>query len=374
MTMQKIKNARLFTGEGFVPGTLVFDAGIRALVPQRDADGEGDDAGGAFLVPGLIDIHTHGALGLDAWEAGREGLRQLGAWYASRGVTSWCPTAPALPGEALFRAVSSFRAYERGPGMARLLGIHLEGPFLSPERPGSQNPAALSLPDPALIESLQEASGGLVRLVTLAPELPGAMEAIGRISRLCRVSLGHTGASYETALSAFEAGATQLTHLFNVMEGLRHRAPGPIAAGLEAGAFAELIPDGFHVHPAMVRLAFRLFEDRIVLISDSLSCTGMPDGTYALGGLPVTLEGGRALLPGTKTLAGSSISLLEGVRRAVSFGIPLERAVYAATAAPAAALGLAGRIGTLSPGAPADFILLSRDLELMAVYAGGRKI
>ena len=200
------------------------------------------------------------------------------------------------------------------------------------------------------------------------------MESIRRLSGLCRISLGHTKASYETALSAFEAGASQLTHLFNAMEGLHHRAPGPIAAALEAGAFAELISDGLHVHPAMVRLAFRLFEDRIVLVSDSLSCAGMADGTYSLGGLPVAMQGGRALVPGTETLAGSSISLLEGVRRAVSFGIPLERAVYAATAAPAAALGLSGKTGTLSPGAPADLVLLNRDLELQAVYTGGERI
>ena len=195
------------------------------------------------------------------------------------------------------------------------------------------------------------------------------MEFIREASKTCRVSLGHSAAGYDAAMEAFEAGAGHVTHLFNAMPPLHHREPGIIGAALDSGATAELICDGYHVHPSVVRAAFRLFGERLSLISDSLRCAGMPDGSYILGGQPILVREGQATLP-DGTIAGSSISLMEGVRRAVSFGIPLEAAVYAASAAPAAAAGLDA--GVLARGRPADLVLLDRELRIQAVFVDGR--
>ena len=193
------------------------------------------------------------------------------------------------------------------------------------------------------------------------------MEFIREASKICKVSLGHSAAGYGAAMEAFRAGAGHVTHLFNAMPPLHHREPGIIGAALDCGATAELICDGLHVHPSAVRAAFRLFGEKLCLISDSLRCAGMPGGGYTLGGQPILVRGGRAALP-DGTLAGSSISLMEGLRRAVSFGVPLASAVCAASAAPAAGLDA----GVLAPGRPADLVLLDRELNIQAVFIDGK--
>jgi N-acetylglucosamine-6-phosphate deacetylase len=225
-----------------------------------------------------------------------------------------------------------------------------------------------------MLERLDEASGGLVRLITLAPELDGAVDFIRQASRICRVSLGHSAADYESAVEAYGAGASHTTHLFNAMPSLHHRRPGLIAAAYDCGATAELICDGFHVHPAMIRLAWQIFKERIVLISDSLRCAGMPDGEYSLGGQPVSMKNGKATLRGTDTLAGSSIHLMEGLRRAVSFGIPLTDAVRAATEVPARVTGIDHETGSIKAGRAADLLLLDEQLKVLAVYVDGEKV
>ena len=197
------------------------------------------------------------------------------------------------------------------------------------------------------------------------------MEFISQVSRECTVSLGHSVAGYDQAMEAFQRGASHATHLFNGMEPLHHRQPGIIGAAADAGASVELICDGLHIHPAVVRLTHRLFGEKLNLISDSLRCAGMPDGDYTLGGQPITVKGGRATLTGTDTLAGSSISLLDGLRRAVEFGLPLKDAVYAASTAPALAARLSA--GTIQPGRPADLVVLGQDLELLAVFVDGER-
>ena len=197
------------------------------------------------------------------------------------------------------------------------------------------------------------------------------MEFISQVSRECTVSLGHSVAGYDQAMEAFQRGASHATHLFNGMEPLHHRQPGIIGAAADAGASVELICDGLHIHPAVVRLTHRLFGEKLNLISDSLRCAGMPDGDYTLGGQPITVKGGRATLTGTDTLAGSSISLLDGLRRAVEFGLPLKDAVYAASTAPALAARLSA--GAIQPGRPADLVVLGQDLELLAVFVDGER-
>lgn len=377
----KIRNVRLFLGRSFVPGGIVFDQIIREAGPQVRPEADAIDGGGCLLIPGLVDIHTHAAVGEDASDGRPEGLEKMARYYAAGGVTSWCPATMTLPEDALIRAMQAIsRVYKKQtgnqsrPGGARIAGINLEGPFLSLARCGAQNPAFLKAPDPDLFDRLNEASGGLIRLVTVAPELPGAMDFIRRVRHKCTVSLGHTDADYDSCMAAFEAGASHVTHLFNAMTPPGHRAPGLPAAAFDSGVSVELITDGQHIHPAMVRLAFSLFRDRLALISDSLACAGMPDGQYCLGGQAVTLLNGRAVLTGTDTLAGSAIHLMDGIKKAAAFGIPLETAVYSATALPAKVIGMDACIGSLEPGKAADFVLLTPDLSVKAVYIDGKPV
>ena len=367
----KLSNAQVFVDGRFIPGGIAFGTTVEDVGPQV---GGGEDVGGCYVIPGLIDIHTHGAMGEDASDGKPEGLVTMSRYYAAGGVTSWCPTTMTLKEPELTKAMEAIRGFVRPANGAKVAGVHLEGPFVSLKKCGAQNPENLHAPDIDMFHRLNEASGGLVRLITLAPEEPGAIPFIREASKVCTVSLGHTTADYDTAMAAYEAGASHTTHLFNAMPALNHREPGVVAAAMDAGANVELITDGFHIHPAVIRLVHRLFGEKLVLISDSLRCAGMPDGDYELGGQPITMTNGKATLTGTDTLAGSSIHLMEGLRRSVRFGVPLEAAVTAATLAPARAIGQAHRIGALSPGMAADLVVLDRDLQLKAVYIDGVQV
>lgn len=223
-----------------------------------------------------------------------------------------------------------------------------------------------------MFHRLNTASGNKVRLVTVAPEEVGAMDFIREVSGVCTVSLGHTTADYDTAVAAFEAGATHATHLFNGMPAFAHRAPGVVGAAYDKGATAELICDGLHIHPSAIRVAYQLFGEKLVVISDSLRCAGMPDGEYELGGQPIEMKNGKATLKDSETLAGSSSNLLAEVKNLVAFGLPLEKAIYAVTTAPAKAARLE-HIGAIEAGKQADFLLLNADLELDSVYIDGKK-
>ncbi len=368
----KISNAKVFLDGKFVPGGISFDRTILGVEgPQVTG---GIDAEGCYIIPGLIDIHTHGAMGEDASDGKGEGLVKMSRYYAAGGVTAWCPTTMTLKEPELTKAMAAIRDFQRPADGAKVAGVHLEGPFLSLKKCGAQNPDNLHAPDADMFHRFNEASGGQVRLVTVAPEEPGAIPFIREVSKTCTVSLGHTTADYDTARAAYEAGASHATHLFNAMPALGHREPGVVAAASDAGATVELIADGFHIHPAVVRLVHRLFGEKLVLISDSLRCAGIPDGDYELGGLPITLTGGVARLRGSSTLAGSSIHLMDGLKRAVSFGVPLEAAVTAATLTPARAIGMADRIGSLRAGYAADFVLLDADLNVRSVYIDGVQV
>ena len=367
----RISNAKVFIDGAFTDGGIEFNEKIIAAGTGLDG---GLNAEGCYIIPGLIDVHTHAAVGEDASDASAEGMEKMSLYYAAKGVTSWCPTTMTLKEPELTAAAHVIRDFRRPVGGAKVAGINLEGPFVSYEKRGAQNADNIHVPDAAMFYRLNDASGGIVRLITIAPEEPGAIECIKEISKTCTVSLGHTTADYATAMAAYEAGATHTTHLFNAMPPLAHRAPGVIAAASDAGATVELISDGLHIDPAVVRLTYRLFGEKLVLISDSLRCAGMPDGDYMLGGQSITMKDGKAVLTGTDTLAGSSIHLMDGLKRAVSFGLPLEAAVAAATIAPAKAIGCADSIGSLSAGKCADFVMLSRELEVKAVFIDGNKI
>lgn len=365
-----IQNANVFMPDGqFHRLDVRFEGSIAAT--GSFSGEEGFDAGGLYLLPGLIDIHTHGAMDGDFSDGRAQDLPRMARYYAAHGVTSFLATTMTLPIGTLCEAARSIAAFTPAPGEAECAGLHLEGPFLCYAKRGAQNAAYLHAPDMAAFGRIFDAAGGRARLVTVAPEEEGALAFIEAASQICAVSLGHTSAGYESARAAFAAGASQLTHLYNAMPGLHHREPGPIGAAADMGAYAELICDGYHVHPSAVRAAFALFPGRVVLVSDSLRCAGMPEGDYELGGQPITLQNGFCTLKGSDTIAGSVISVHDALQNAVRFGVPLETAAAAATHNPAAAARLADR-GRIAAGLRADFVLLDKELNIHSVYIGGK--
>lgn len=369
-----IKNGTLLQAQGgFANMDLQCDTHILSLGKTTPAPQEEEiDGSGYYVVPGLIDIHTHGAMGKDASDGKPEDMAILSNYYASQGVTAWCPTTMTLPESVLTQAVTAITAY-KNPVAAKPLGIYMEGPFFHYDKRGAQAAENLADPQIQMFQRLQDASGKEIVVLALAPELEGAKELVDYASKQCTVSLGHTTADYDCACDAYDRGASLATHLYNGMPPFTHRAPGVVGAAFDKGAFVELICDGMHIHPSMIRSTFQLFGKKLVLISDSLRCAGMPDGDYVLGGQPIVKKNGVAtLLDGT--LAGSSIGLLEGVCKVISFGIPAEDAFYAASTAPATAIGKQSSVGSLEVGKCADFLLLDKDFKLLATYVDGKKV
>ena len=321
-----------------------------------------------------MDIHTHGAMGEDFSDGKADGMPTMSRYFAAHGVTSFLATTMTLKEETLTPAMHVIRDFHRPADGAKCAGIHLEGPFLSYAKRGAQAAENLHKPDAAMFHRLNEASGNMVRLVTVAPEEEGGISFIEAVSKVCTVSVGHTTADYDTAMAAYKAGASHATHLYNGMPPLHHRDPGVIAAAFDSGATVELICDGLHIHPAVIRATHQLFGSNLAIISDSLRCAGMPDGEYELGGQPIEVKNGRATLLNSDTLAGSTSNLLEELQNVVSFGIPLEDAVTAVTLTPARAIRMDDKIGSLAVGKCADLVLLNSDLTLDSVYVDGTKI
>lgn len=390
----KIVGGSVFDGEGFAQRDVVIEGDVFAAVTAGGAAGKCDaediDASGCYVIPGLIDVHFHGAMGHDFCDASDEGIAAIARYEASRGVTAICPTTMTLPEERLVPIAASIAKHAGLTGAegtvacaqttpadeAAIVGINLEGPYIAPEKVGAQNPAYVRGADAAEFARLQRAACGLIKLVDIAPEQPGNLDFIREMAPDVRVSVAHTCATYDDARAAFESGARHMTHLYNAMPSLHHRDPGPIAAGAERDdVTAEIIADGVHIHPAMVRLAFNLFgDDRMILISDSLRACGLGDGEYELGGQLFHVKGNRATIE-NGSLAGSVSDVAACLRTAVTqMDIPLASAVKAATANPARALGVAGERGAIKPGYVADAVVLNPDLTVRQVVLRGKAL
>jgi len=352
----------------------ITDDTICALGDSFDQGGQEIlDVSGAYVVPGLVDIHIHGAMGADFSDGTPEAVRTIAQFLLQNGTTSFLGTTMALPEATLFDICSTARPLvnQTIPGQAVLRGILLEGPFFSQEKRGAQNPAYIIPADFALFSRLYEASGESVRILAVAPEGEGSLDFIQAVAPLCTVSLAHTAADYDKAMEAFSLGANHVTHLFNGMNAFTHREPGVVGAAFDSGAYVELITDGVHIHLSVVRATFRLFGDeQVCLISDAVCACGMADGQYELGGQTITVSGNMSTLSGGG-LAGSVTTLADCMRTAISFGVPFEQALRAATYNPAKSIGIDGQVGSLTPGKQADILILNPDYTLKHVICGG---
>ena len=369
----EFKNLKLFQPDGtFRSGGLCI-SGDRITAAEPSAAAE--DMGGLYAVPGLVDLHFHGCVGYDCCDGTQEAISAIAKYQAKNGVAAICPATMTYPEDKLTTIAEATAAYRTEQDGAALVGLNMEGPFISEAKKGAQNAAYLHAPDADMFRRVQKKANGLFRLCDLAPELPGAMETIESLAGEVRLSIAHTEADYDTAIEAFRRGACEVTHLFNAMAPMTHREPGVIGAALDNDEVGvELITDGVHVHPSAVRVAFRLFENRIIMISDSMAATGLGDGTYSLGGQEVTVQNGRATMHGGKTLAGSVCNLFGCMRRAVEMGVPFGQAVRSASTNPARAIGIEHDYGSLEPGKLANIILLDEDLNINTIILRGQII
>lgn len=359
---------RLLEGLVFASGRRLyarveFDALVRAIVPLGSSSHPV-----RHILPGFVDLHVHGGGGADVM-GGEAALRQVARFHAQHGTTALLATTATAPWEDLEAALLGVRAVMQDPrpGEARVVGVHLEGPFIHPERLGAQPPYP-RLPDLGWMERLLALAP--IRVVTLAPELPGALELIAFLrARGVRVQQGHTRATYEEARAALEAGAEGFTHLFNAMSPLHHRAPGVVGLALERGLWAEVIPDGLHLHPGVLRLLARALP-QVYAVTDAVAAAGMPEGEYRLGRLRVVRRAEGVFLP-DGTLAGSTLTQHQALRNLLRWGFPLEEAVAMTALRPARYLGLAEG---LAVGGPADMLVLGENFDLEEVYIAGRPV
>lgn len=370
-----LTNARVYRRGGWMEGSVLVEDGVIAGVePGRTAAPGDADLGGAYLVPGFLDLHTHGAAGYDVNASSAAGLLEIGRFFAAHGVTGWNASILTDTQEQTLRCLEQARQAAGQSGGARLLGVHLEGPFLAPEYKGAMPETLLRSGDAALFRAYQQAAGGLIRYMTVSPEVPGVPELIREVGGQIPIALGHSGADYDQTMACIRAGARAATHTCNAMRLLHQHEPAILGAVLESDVYCEMICDGRHLHPGVVRLLTKCKGlDRVIAVTDSIQAAGLPDGNYRLGVNDVVVRDGDAKLASTGVRAGSTLTMDQALRNLIAFtGLPLERVLPVLTENPARLMGWQERKGTIEPGKDADLTVLDSNLQVAATYVGGQ--
>lgn len=363
-----IKNGIVFNQNSiFEEKDIFIEDGIIVSSINEVKDKTEIDAKGLYVIPGLIDTHIHGATGHDFCDKDIEGLISIGKYLKKNGITAFCPTSMTLKKEVL-REIFNTATASLPKDCAHIVGIHMEGPFLSAEKKGAQDDKFIVDPEITIFKELNEACNNMIKIITMAPEIPNGMEFIKEMSKTVSISLGHTIADYDVAKKSFDVGATRVTHIFNAMPAFNHRNPSVVGAALDSeNIFVELISDGIHIHPSMVRATFKMFgDDKVVLVSDGMMATGMCNGTYELGGQKVTMKDKKAVLD-DGTIAGSATNLFDCMKKAISFGIPIESAIKSCTETAAKSIGIYDKMGSITAGKLADIIIMDKDLNIKTV-------
>ena len=370
-----LKNAEILNGDFQWERSdlAVQDGRIAAIGTDLGEAAETLDLSGRRIVPGFVDIHIHGCAGSDTCDATPDALAAMAGYLITKGVTSFCPTTMTISHDGILAALKNAQAcMENPPAGAAIRGVNMEGPYIAESRKGAQKAEFVRRPDWREFMELNDACGGIVRLVALAPECDGAEEFIRHVKGICTISLAHTDADYETASRSFALGVSHATHLFNAMTGMNHRAPGAVGAVLShPDVRAEIICDGFHIHPAVVRTTFRLLGDRIMAISDAMRATGLPDGESELGGQTVYVRDGKACLK-DGTIAGSTTNLHQELKNLVSWGVPFEQAAKSVSYLPARSVHADDQVGSIATGKLADIVLLDSELNIVKVMQDGK--
>ena len=370
-----LKNAEVFNGDFEKIRADVKIDGEKISKIGNFSSEDGLDLTGLVVMPGLIDMHIHGCGGADTGDATPEALETMSQTLVKNGVTSFCPASMTLSFEELTKIFANIDAMKDKVGGAYIHGANMEGPYIAMSKKGAQNPLYVRNPDKEEFKKLYEGCNGAIRVVDIAPECDGGDEFIKEIQPICPVSIAHTDAGYDEAVHAIELGVRHITHLFNAQSGLHHRKPGVVGAAFDVGRAngvrAELICDGFHIHPATLRIAFReMGEDGTVIISDSMKAAGCPDGDYDLGGQPVYVRDGKALLA-DGTIAASTSNVYKELKNVISFGIPEKQAVNSATINPAKAIRVDDKTGSIEEGKLADILVVDKDYNIKLVIVKG---
>lgn len=368
-----IKNAKVLIGETFEQTDVKVLNGVITEIARGLTGEEVIDAAGEYLIPGLIDVHTHGCMGFDFSTATEEEIGKMCSFYISRGITSVAATTMTMDYEEYKKAAKTIANYMRETDNHNLIGINMEGPFISKEKKGAHDPQYIIPVSQEKMDQLQTLAEGNFLIVDVAPELPGAIDFIKKNKDDYVISVAHTTADYAKAMEAFEAGATQVTHLFNAMNGLGHRDPGVPGAAFDAGANVEMICDSVHINPTVMKMVFKMMGDQIVTISDSMSACGLTDGKYVLGGLQVFVKGNKATLE-NGTIAGSTTDILTAVGILVDkCGLSFEKAIACVTSHPARAIRKEDKLGSIEVGKVADLVILTPQRRVKTVFKNGRK-
>ncbi len=373
--MKAIINANVVLPDKVLEGsTIIFDEKIRIIDKTAElSDCEIIDAKGNYVIPGLIDLHMHGYRGFDASDSSLDAVTEISKAITENGVTAFCPTTMTMPKKDIKTALSNIAFAKDNAKGAKILGANVEGPYINPSRKGAQNENDIKAPDSDFILSQKD----IIKLVTLAPEVSGSSEFIKRVKADSDViiSIGHTDADFDTAKNAIDLGASHVTHLFNTMPSMLHRAPGVIGAALsEESVSVELIADTIHVHPALFSIVRKLKKDTLCLITDCMRAGGMPDGEYTLGGQKVFVKGDECRLS-DGTLAGSVLTLNKAVHNMIKFGgAEVFEAVKCASLNPAKVIGEADKIGSIDVGKSADLVICDKEFNVKETYINGKKV